>query len=66
MGDLVPDFSTKILLKLFISSWAVREDIPFIRAVRFIPIAMKQRLPAQYLRALDTTVRKSEMFRVPD
>lgn len=49
-----------VLLRLPVSigemhRWAVREDIPFIRAVRFIPIAMKQRLPAQYLRALDTT-----------
>lgn len=34
---------------------AIREDIPFIRAVRFVPAVMKQRLPAQYLKALDTT-----------
>lgn len=49
-----------ILLRLPVSigemhRWAVREDIPFIRAVRFVPAIMKQRLPAQYLKALDTT-----------
>ena len=40
-----------------VSSWAVREDIPFIRAVRFVPAVMKQKLPAEYLKALDTTVQ---------
>ena len=40
-----------------VSSWVVREDIPFIRAVRFVPAVMKQKLPAEYLKALDTTVR---------
>ena len=39
-----------------VSRWAVREDIPFIRAVRFVPIVMKQKLPAEYIKALDTTV----------
>ena len=39
-----------------VSRWAVREDIPFIRAVRFVPAAIKQKLPAEYLKALDTTV----------
>lgn len=37
-------------------SWAIREDIPYIRAVRFIPAVMKHKLPAEYLLALDTTV----------
>ena len=40
---------------VLVSSWAFRDDIPFIRAVRFVPAVMKQRLPAQYLKALDTT-----------
>ena len=35
--------------------YAVREDMPYIRAVRFIPAEMKGRLPAEYLLALDTT-----------
>lgn len=46
-----------ILAHWSIFSWAVREDIPFIRAVRFVPAVMKQKLPAEYLKALDTTVR---------
>lgn len=49
-------------LNISISSWAVREDILFIRAVRFVPAAMKQRLPAHYLKALDTTVWTSRSF----
>lgn len=44
------------------SRWAVREDIPFIRAVRFVPAIMKQRLPAQYLKALDTTAWLSKIL----
>lgn len=48
------DLSHDILLRQPLLSWAVREDIPFIRAVRHIPQVMKKRLPAQYLKALDT------------
>ena len=38
-------------------SWATKDDIPYIRVVRFIPKAMKDKLPAYYLSALDTQVR---------
>ena len=47
----------RVELMRTVSSWAIREDVPFIRAVRSIPTVMKQRLPAEYLKALDTTVR---------
>ena len=40
-----------------ISSWTVREEIPFIRAVRLVPRKMKEKLPAHFLGALDTRVR---------
>ena len=46
----------------FAYSWAVQEDIPFIRAIRFIPAVMKQRLPAESLMALDTTVSLFQVF----
>lgn len=51
-----------ILLRLPISMgevhrWALREDIPYVRAIRLVPPAMKQKLPAEYIMALDTTVR---------
>lgn len=36
---------------------AVREDIPYVRAIRIVPAAMKHKLPAEYFEALDTTVR---------
>ena len=35
--------------------WAMREDISFIRAIRFVPTIIKQKLPSEYLMALDTT-----------
>lgn len=35
-------------------SWAYREHIPYVRAVRYVPRAMKDKLPATYLMALDT------------
>lgn len=35
--------------------WAVREDVPFIRAIRLVPPTIKQKLPSEYLRPLDTT-----------
>lgn len=41
---------------LYEFSWAVREVIPYIRAVRLVPTVMKQKLPAEYIKALDTTV----------
>lgn len=37
-------------------SWAYREHIPYVRAVRYVPRAMKDKLPATYLVALDTQV----------
>ncbi|KAL9581434.1 MAG: hypothetical protein Q9212_003898 [Teloschistes hypoglaucus] len=48
-----------MLLKLPISmgdlhGWAYREHIPYVRAVRYVPRAMKDKLPATYLAALDT------------
>lgn len=39
-----------------ILSWAVREEIPFVRAVRLVPRVMKEKLPAHFLGALDTRV----------
>ena len=39
-----------------IPSWAVAEDVPFVRAIRHVPAAMKKSLPAEYMSALDTTV----------
>ena len=59
---LLSDLSAGVLLKQALVSWAVREDIPFIRAVRHIPQVMKKRLPAQYLKALDTTACSSKRF----
>ena len=49
-----------IILRLPISMgelhrYAIREDIPYIRAIRFVPAEMKRRLPAGYILALDTT-----------
>ncbi|KAL9103995.1 MAG: hypothetical protein Q9163_001015 [Psora crenata] len=35
--------------------WAIAEDMPYIRAIRHVPAAMKKRLPAPYMLALDTT-----------
>ena len=34
--------------------WVMREEIIFIRAVRFVPATVKEKLPAEYLQALDT------------
>lgn len=42
--------------QLIPSSWAYKEHIPYVRAVRYVPRAMKDRLPATYLVALDTQV----------
>lgn len=49
-----------IILRLPISiselhGYAYREDVPYIRAIRFVPADMKRRLPAEYVKALDTT-----------
>lgn len=49
-----------IILRLPISiselhGCAYREDVPYIRAIRFVPADMKKRLPAEYVKALDTT-----------
>ena len=49
-----------IILRLPISiseihDYAYREDVPYIRAIRFVPADMKKRLPAEYVKALDTT-----------
>lgn len=35
--------------------WAVREDIPFVRAIRIVPAIIKEKLPSEYLLMLDTT-----------
>lgn len=37
-------------------SWILKDEIPLIRAIRFIPQDMKDRLPATYHYALDTKV----------
>ena len=52
-------YMAMILLRLPISlgdlhRWAIREDIPFIRAIRHVPNPLKQRLPAELHHALDT------------
>ena len=49
-----------VLLRLSVSvgelnRWAMREDILFIRAIRFVPAIIKQKLPPEYSAALDTT-----------
>lgn len=49
-----------IILRLPISiselhDYAYREDVPYIRAIRSVPADMKKRLPAEYVKALDTT-----------
>lgn len=35
--------------------WAIKERIPFIRATKFIPRVMTNRLPADSLRVLEAT-----------
>ena len=35
--------------------WAVREDIPFVRAIRIVPAIIREKLPSEYLLMLDTT-----------
>lgn len=35
--------------------WAICEDIPYVRAIRFIPSILKQKLAAEYHHVLDTT-----------
>ncbi|KAL6719846.1 hypothetical protein ACLMJK_001767 [Lecanora helva] len=57
MGDIYRDAARAH----FLHSWAIREDIPFIRAIRYVPPFMKQRLPAEYLSALDTTADDSSL-----
>ena len=37
-----------------IHRWAIREDIPYVRAIRHVPDVIKQKLPAEYDNALDT------------
>ncbi|KAL2413105.1 hypothetical protein ABEF95_014573 [Exophiala dermatitidis] len=37
-----------------ILNWIQKEDIPFIRAIRHVPVEMKDRLPGEYHIALDT------------
>ncbi|EXJ70960.1 uncharacterized protein A1O5_05953 [Cladophialophora psammophila CBS 110553] len=37
-----------------ILKWIVEEDVPFIRAIRYVPQDMKDRLPGEYHQALDT------------
>lgn len=49
-------FVADCLAKRFLFSWAVREDIPYIRAIRLVPVVMKQKLKAEYMLALDTIV----------
>ena len=49
-----------ILLRLPVSTgdlhrWATREDVPFIRAIRFVPAIIKEKLPPEYSLILDTT-----------
>lgn len=49
-----------VLLRLPVSlgdlhRWAVREDVPFIRAIRFVPAIIKEKLPSEFLLVLDTT-----------
>lgn len=39
------------------TSWATEEGLPFVRAVRLIPPAMKEKLPGHYLNSLDARVR---------
>ena len=43
-------------LRIFHFSWATREEIPFIRAIRCIPPKIRNGLPAHYKEALDTQV----------
>ncbi|KAG8526492.1 uncharacterized protein KY384_008692 [Bacidia gigantensis] len=35
--------------------YALREDICFVRAIRFIPQALRSKLPPEFIKALDTT-----------
>lgn len=36
--------------------WAIREHIPFIKVDRFLPKAMRDKLPAAYKLSLETKV----------
>lgn len=38
--------------------WAIREHIPFIRVTRFVPKVMINKLPAQYIKSLETQVNQ--------
>lgn len=42
--------------------WIGQEEIPFIRAIRFVPNAMKEKLPGEYRAALDTSVYNSYLL----
>lgn len=43
-------------------SWITRDDVPFLRPVRFISQDMRERLPAIYLAALETKVRMTILY----
>lgn len=38
-------------------SWATKEEILFFRAIRTVPLEMREKLPGEYHTALDTLVR---------
>jgi RNA polymerase I-specific transcription initiation factor RRN7 len=43
--------------------WVREEDVPYIRAIRYVPAEMKEKLPGEYHEALDTmTVVRPEML----
>lgn len=53
-------FLATVLLRLPISMgdmhrWAIKEEIPYVRAIRFVPSIVKHKLPAEYIHVLDTT-----------
>ena len=39
--------------------WIIQEEIPYFRAIKHIPMEMRERLPAAYARALDSNVCKA-------
>lgn len=60
MDSLALCYLGMILLRLPVSvgdlyRWAIREDVPFIRAIRFVPAIIREKLPAEYSLMLDTT-----------
>ena len=43
--------------------WIREEDVPYIRAIRYVPAEMKEKLPGEYHEALDTmTIVRPEML----